>query len=167
MLGNLPRPNYKSIVVCDKQTVKDISGLIVYGIKTSVPQAEKIKKYFKGRNDYETCENIWNYLKDKVKYVAEPSNLQSVKTLSRLLLSDKQGDCKHLTTAAASLCLALGFNVKLRLVGFNHFTKELKHIYCIAEKNGRQYIIDVVMNQYDHEPAYKFKKDINLKKNKL
>lgn len=163
MLGKLPRPKYQSIMVCQKQTVKDISGLIVYGIKQSVPQAQLIAGNFKGRTVDETCQNIWSYLRHKINYKAEPANLQTVKTLSRLFLHDKQGDCKHLTTAAAALCTALGIPVKLRMVGFNQFEREPKHIYCVAMHNGKEYIIDAVMPKYDHEPAYKFKQDINLK----
>lgn len=162
MLAALPRPKYQSIIVCDKQTVKDIAGLIVYGIKQSLPQAVKIAKNFKGRNDEETCSNVWHYLKKNINYKAEPSDLQTVKTLSRLLVSDKQGDCKHLTTACACLLMCLGFKIKLRMVSFNYYSKEPKHIYCIATKNGKSYIMDVVMPRYGHEPIYKHKKDIKL-----
>lgn len=162
MLAALPRPKYQSIIVCDKQTVKDIAGLIVYGIKESLPQAKAIANNFKGRTDEETCSNVWHYLKDKITYKAEPSNLQTVKTLSRLLLKDKQGDCKHLTTACASLLLCLGFKIKLRLVSFNYYSKEPKHIYCIATKKGQNYVMDVVMNKFGHEPIYKHKTDIKI-----
>jgi transglutaminase-like putative cysteine protease len=162
MLGKLPNPKYQSIIVCDNQTVDDIAGLITYGIQQSIPQAKAINNFFIGRNTDDTCRRIWTYLKHNVRYKAEPPNLQTVKTLSRLLKTDKVGDCKHLATASAALCLSLGIPVKLRMVGFNYYDKHPKHIYTVAVKNGKEYVIDAVMNKYDTEPAYKFKRDIKL-----
>lgn len=157
----LPRPNGRSIVVVNRQTVEDISGLMKRGVKDSKEQAESIAWMFRGRSKRDTCGNIWNYLKKNVRYEKESPEVQSVKTLSRLLVTDKKGDCKHLATAAAALCKALNIRCHFRLVSFDYSNPTPTHVYTVAyDDHGSPIYIDAVIKRFDEEPAYKHKTDV-------
>lgn len=159
--GQLSAPKMTTIFVCERQTVDDIARLMLRGIKASTEQAHAVRWYFEGETAHETCRNVWQYLRENVTYIRENPNLQTVKTLSRLLLHDKHGDCKHLTTAACAILKACGIKCKMRLVSFKFYDTEPTHVYCVAyDEQGRQIFVDAVLNKFDNEPAYKHKTDI-------
>lgn len=160
----LPAPNMKRTFIINRQSVNDISALIVKGIRESLPTARKTKEYFQGSTDLETCRNLWLYLKDNVKYKAEPIEDQSVKTISRIFHDKNKGnDCKHYTTFICTYLLALGIPVKMRLVSFNIFDKSPTHIYPVAVISGKETPIDAVIDSFGINPmGIRYKKDIKL-----
>ena len=160
-MKKLDKPTMTTIFVCEKQTVDDIARLLKRGVAASTKQAAAIAWYFQGDTKRETCENVWTYLRNNIAYVKESPQLQTVKTLSRLLLHDKKGDCKHLSTAAASILNACGVKCKLRMVSFKFYDRQPTHVYCVAQdEKGRDIYIDAVLNKFDSEPSYKHKIDL-------
>lgn len=160
-LKNLPPARMASITVANRQTVNDIARLIQKGVNDSTDQAAAIATMFKGGTREETCYRIWKFLKKNIRYQKEPGEIQTVKTLSRLLLVDKVGDCKHFSTATAAICKALNIPVRLRLVSFNYWNKQPTHIYCVVkDERGRDIFVDCVIDSYNSEPAYKHKIDL-------
>lgn len=160
-LKGLPPARMSSLTVANRQTVSDITRLIQRGVKESTVQAQSIAPLFKGRNREDTCYRIWKYLKSNVRNKKEPGELQTVKTLSRLLLVDKHGDCKHYTTAVAAICKALRIPVHLRLVSFNYWNSQPTHIYAVAySENGSPIYVDCVLDGFNEEPGYKHKTDV-------
>ena len=161
----LPAPNNKKTFIISRQSVNDISALIIRGIRESLPHAKKTIGTFKGRTQRETAENLWQYLKDNVRYEAEPNSTQSVKTLPKIYHDRNKGnDCKHFTTFIASYLLAAGIPVKLRLVSFKIFDKTPSHIYPVAIIGGKDVPVDAVINTFNKNPnGITFYKDIKLK----
>jgi hypothetical protein len=128
-------------------------------VKDSKAQADLLAWYFVGKNQITTCYNIWKFLRANIQYEKESKELQTIKTLSRLLTQDKKGDCKHLSTATASLLTSLKIPFVYRLVGFNYFDQTPTHIFIVAKINGREIPIDCCLKTFNTEPSYKHKTD--------
>ena len=147
MLVTNIKPKYTTTFIKQDQTAKDIAAAIVKSIKDSQADALKIAPYLKGQTKEKTLKNIFTFCKNNIRYNKESGDLQTARSLGRIL-SMKNGDCKHYTTTIASLCNALNLPVKLRLISQNYFSKDPTHIYCISTINNKDYIIDPVLKEF-------------------
>lgn len=153
------KPLFKEYTITNSQTAKDIASAIVKSIKDSESTANLIAPYLKSTNKLQTLKNIFIFCKNNVEYVKEGKELQTAKTLARIL-SDKKGDCKHYSTLCYSLCKALGIDCKLRLISQNFYNTDPTHIYVIAKVNGQTIVIDPVLRSFNNEARYYYKYDI-------
>ena len=158
---NVLQPKYKTEIIPVPQTSKNIAKQIQRAIKESKPAAKLLHVHFKGKSDYITCFNVYNYCRNKIKYVRETDNLQSAKTVPRIL-SDRFGDCKHYTILCCSLLDAAGIPVILRLISQNYYNADPTHIYAVANINGQEVIIDPCMKSFNNEAQYKYKYNLKL-----
>ena len=156
------RPLNTTTFIKQNQSAKDIATAIVKSIKDSKNDAKKIAPFLKGTTKEKSLENIFIFCKKNIKYNKENSDLQTARTLGRIL-SMKQGDCKHYTTTIASLSQALNIPIKLRLISQNLLNSDPTHIYCVSNINGKEIIIDPVLNNFNQQATYTKKYDINLK----
>lgn len=164
MYLDIPKPNYQNKLVTPIQTTKDITKAIIKGIKESLPQAKASADKFKGSTKVQTLNNLWQHLKYRYNYKAEPTEYQTVKTLSRIYRDRTKGnDCKHFTTFITVYCLTHKIPVMLRLVSFKTYDRTPTHIYPVAIVNGNEIPVDAVINQFGvNPPGIKYKKDIPL-----
>lgn len=162
MLATNIKPKNTTTFIKKNQSAKDIASAIVLSIKDSKNDAEKIAPYLKGASKEKSLENIFIFCKNNIKYKKENTDLQTARTLGRILQM-KQGDCKHYTTTIASLSNALNIPVKLRLISQNLLNNDPTHIYCVSNINGKEFIIDPVLNNFNQQATYTKKYDINLK----
>ena len=153
------KPKYKDILIVRNQNTSQIAGAVVKAIKDSETQANLIAPYLKGNSRLQTLNNVWKFSKNNIQYERESNNLQTAKTLSRII-ADKKGDCKHFSTTIASLLRALNIPFKLRLISQNYFSPEPTHIYVVSYVNGKEISIDGVLKKFGTEASYKYKYDI-------
>lgn len=154
------KPKFNEIFITKNQSVKDLSDAVVKAINESVPQVEKVKWYFDKGSKKTNIQNAWNWTKKNIRYNRENSNNQTVKTFARMVVDkNKLGDCKHYTISNASILLALGYPVTLKMVSFNYFDKEPKHIYVVCSG----VVLDCCMNYCGEECSYKHAQYIDLK----
>ena len=159
LVNKLPQSKNTSLHIARVQSIENIFSLVKRGVRDSVPQAQKIAWGLADRDKIKTCFNVWEFLKNNVRYEKESKELQTIKTLSRLLTQDKKGDCKHFSTATASLLTALNIPFFYRLVSFNYYSPSPTHIYIVAKINGEEIPIDCVLNNFNYEHSYKHKTD--------
>lgn len=152
-------PKYKDILIVRNQNTSQIAGAVVKAIKDSEQQAKLIAPYLKADNRLQTLKNVWKFSKNNIQYQRESNDLQTAKTLSRII-ADKKGDCKHFTTTIASILKALNIPYKLRLISQNFFSPEPTHIYLISYINGKEIAVDGVLKNFGSEASYKYKYDI-------
>lgn len=150
---------YKDTLISNNQTTAQIAGAVLKAIKASKEQAALIAPTLIGRSRQQTLKNIFDFCKKHIKYVREPNTLQTAKTLPRIL-ADGYGDCKHMTTAVASLCKAAKIPVKLRLISQNYFVPDPTHIYAVSNLGAAELVIDPVLKTFANEALYKYKYDI-------
>ena len=107
-------------------------------------------------------QNVFNFVK-KIPYVKEGTNNQTARTLPRIIqgaIDGIGGDCKHYTIAVSSLLNSLKIPNNLRLISQNYFNAEPTHIYVVSKINGKEYVIDCVMKNFNDEAQYKYKYDV-------
>lgn len=129
---------------------------------------------------FETPEQIFNWLKQRTVYKKDPKNRETFQTLETLLDPrynihgiSGAGDCDCFTIAALTLLTANGFyNINsnngsgIVLVGRNRFIPV--HIYAYTIVNGKKEILDLTNQWFDYEREnYNYKQEIPFKLNKL
>ena len=159
-------PEYKKNVNYYQGSNEDIIATIeknFYPASVSVRE-NNFYKQFKGKNLKDTCENVWNFVKNNVHYKADSIEEQKIKLPARLL-ADQQGDCKSMALACASIMANLidtnkGDNVGFRYTSYRN-NPTPTHVYCIV--NNGQYILDAVWHSFNEQKDYKYKYDKIMK----
>lgn len=146
---------FKEKLVAYRQNTDDIVDLLLTCERHARKEWPRLRKAFKGANDYETCQNIWYYMKKKIVYQREPEERQTGKTIARIL-ADGFGDCKAFATFALASCRACGIPAVFRLASYDPTDKTPSHIYCVAKANGKIVIIDGCMPSFDQEAPFTF-----------
>ena len=170
MLPPVLYPKGQNILISRFQTAGEIAGAIVKAIKESEPSAEYLKKYFYAPDKITSLKRLFYFTKKAVPYKKEPGTNQTAKTLPRILIdANKQksiggvigGDCKHYAIICGSIGKALKIPMRLRLIA-QGINPTPNHIYCIAKINGRDIIIDPVLNSFNTEARYNYKYDVKI-----
>jgi len=138
----------------------DIVNSILYADSKDKSDVSVLAAKLKGNTDLESCQNIWNYIKKNIVYRTDPPGNQFIKSPSKLYF-DKVGDCKSFSIFYASLLKALNIQYKYRFSSYSNDSKEFTHVYVIAKNS---IICDAVMNTFNQEQNYKFKKDFKMTK---
>ncbi|MDR2824848.1 MAG: transglutaminase-like domain-containing protein [Prevotellaceae bacterium] len=125
-------------------------------------QIKTLATELKGENDYQTIQNIFDFLIKKVIYVADIGT-QEVRTPARLL-HDKQGDCKSYSLFVCTVLRYLGIDCFFRFVSYSN-EKEATHVYPCAVINNEIIPIDAVAfiqrsTSLGPEIPYKYKCDM-------
>ncbi len=134
-----------------------LRGVIFDATPTAIAQTKQLAQQFKGKTDLETCKNIYNFLKYKIRY-KEDGFHQKVK-LPSALIREKVGDCKSYSVFTYAILSNLGIPCKYVLTSYNNDPTP-SHIYVQTDSG---IIIDAVWNKFNSEkkPNYKFYKKVN------
>jgi hypothetical protein len=160
LMDAMPKPNFRNRLISKDQTTGDIVKLILECEKKSRIYIPKIENFFKGGNDLEKCKRVWYFLRKNILYIKESPDRQTGKLINRFLY-DKFGDCKHFSIFSACILNYFGVPVKFRLVSFDS-KKSPTHIYCVAEINGKEVIVDGCIDNFGQESNYSSKIDVSL-----
>ena len=133
------------------------NGELQRAIEAAIPQATKQAATFadryKGKNEYETCKKIFDYLKNSINYKADGAN-QQVRLPSGLMRT-KQGDCKSYSVFTSAVLSNLGIPHKLVYASYDPKDPTPSHIYVITDSGC---IIDAVYGKFNAEKKATFKK---------
>lgn len=157
------RPTFQERIVTRNQSAADIVRSLKKQTRKSSEDANKLSRTLAGSNDLDSCERIFDFIKDFVAYRKEPGEKQTAATLARTL-HQGFGDCKHYSVMAAALCRSLGIPCQFRLISQNYYDPQPTHIYVVARdrRTGEQIIIDPVLNSFNEEAGYRYNYDINI-----
>jgi len=155
-------------VIVENQSTGDIIEGILDTHKRYQNQYDKIYKYFIGSSLNETCNNIWQFLKDNVKYYVEPQRLQTLRSPAAIL--SKAADCKSYSLFANGILDAYrrnenkNFDVCYRFAGYTK-PKRIEHVFSVCiDKKGNEIWTDAVLNGFNDRftiPVYSRDKKIN------
>jgi len=159
---NLLTPKYNDESIRGRQTAKNIALQLKRAVKESKEAAAVLSKHFKAKSELLTCYNVWEYCKRNLKYNRESADLQTAKTIQRILADKKNNDCKHYTTFCCSILNGLGIKTQMRLISQNFYNSDPTHIYCVAYINNKEVIVDPCMRSFNSEASYKYKYNLNL-----
>lgn len=123
----------------------------------AIQQTKGIAKQFQGKTELETCKNIFDFLKNKIRYVADGEH-QKIK-LPSALLRERVGDCKSYSVFTAGILSNLGISCKYVLTSYRPDPTPT-HIY-VQTSSG--IIIDAVYGIFNKEKPshHRFTKAIN------
>jgi len=155
-------PIYKGIKNYNDGDNKDLRKQIMDVTPEAVAQMRGSAKYFKGKTDKETCQNIWNFLKKNIRYEAD-GEYQIVR-LPSALLATKVGDCKSFSVFTSAILTNLGIPNHYVMTSYSKDPTP-SHIYVVTDSG---IICDAVWNQFNAEkaPTYRYKAKPNNMNNK-
>jgi hypothetical protein len=155
-------PIYKGIKNYNDGDNKDLRKQIMDVTPEAVAQMRGSAKYFKGKTDKETCQNIWNFLKKNIRYEAD-GEYQIVR-LPSALLATRVGDCKSFSVFTSAVLTNLGIPNHYMMTSYSKDPTP-SHIYVMTDSG---IICDAVWNQFNAEktPTYRYKAKPNNMNNK-
>lgn len=164
---------YKHLISKAKHTEKvfykqgntdDIIRVIQHANKTASTDTLKFAKTLRGNTVLETCQNIWAYVKQNIRYKVDPPGVQWVKSPARLM-ADGVGDCKSFSIFTASILKNLGIPFVYRFVSYSKGNPTPTHVYVVAFDAGTPILIDAVWDgDFNTEKDYQHKKDYDMSK---
>ena len=144
-------PSYKGI---KRYQDGDNAALRKVILNVTPKAAEQMCEYaqrFRGKDDLETCRNIWNFLKTKIKYVADQE--YQIVRLPSALLKTKEGDCKSYSVFTSAILQCLGIPHHYMMTSYNKANPTPSHIYVMTDSG---IIIDAVWHSFNSEKPYAY-----------
>jgi hypothetical protein len=157
--------NGQAKVIVDDHETADIMKLLQskIGKKSEMDDVRTFVNSLAGDTDEQKCEAIYYMLVDNVKFNPDPSYKQDLKSPARMFADAKKGrgaDCKSFSNFIGNCLYVAGIPFCLRFVSFNKHDPTPTHVYVVAmPKGGPKIIMDGVMDKYNAEKPYQFKKD--------
>lgn len=129
-----PKPRHELSALPDgtkaatRATLKRMSELVEYGKKTADvrQKATDLTKYLAGKNWSAEVETLWDFVKNKVRYVRD---IRGVETLYSpdVTLQQMSGDCDDKAMLLAALLESIGHPTRFVAVGFS--LGEYSHVF--------------------------------------
>src|SRR3954468_8551069 len=157
-----PKPKFLDPTIKKGATVNDTVRFIPQVVRETLFQTAKLAPLLKGRNVYETCKNIWDFVYTHIAYKKDEDGKEQIRSPARGWHDRFHGiDCDCYTVFISSILSNLKIKHKLRITKYSqdHF----QHIYPIVPTTGNNYItVDCVVNRFNYEEPYTEKKDTNM-----
>lgn len=167
ILRKLPPFNNVGKVLIKDQDTKDIIKAIVNAHDQYKSDYDKICSLFYTGNEISTAENVFNYLKNNVRYVIESDDLQQIKSPSAIFATPSS-DCKNYALSINGILDACrrkyGMNCDLyfRFAAYDG-SRTPQHVFAVMDTKNGEIWIDPVLDYFneDKQPNYYKDKKIN------
>jgi len=140
----------------------DTQGIIdtvLYADPKAGTYTKDFAKTLKGITVYDTCRNLWQFIKEQIPYKIDSPGYQWIKSPGRLW-SEKAGDCKSFSLFTASVLKNLGITYGYRFVSFDSSDPTPTHVYVYVPSPNGEILIDAVWTgPFNTEKPYTYKKD--------
>jgi len=150
-LGKAIKPN-QTITIKKRGNNSDIINTIHSYMPYAIGQSKKRASIFKGKDNKETCRNIWSFLKHNIKYVEDSVHFQDIKLPDRLV-KERKGDCKSYSMFTGSILECLGIPYKFAYTSYTN-SKTPQHVYVQTDDG---IIVDAVWRKFNDEKPYTYK----------
>jgi len=153
----------KQMLVYDQST-GDIINCILNTHDKYKSQYDKISSYFKGYNNEQTARNIYDFLKNNIRYVVESEDQQLLRSAAAIL---KQGvsDCKCYSLFIAGICDSLDIPFCYRFASYRPNVKSPAHVFVVINPDTNNEIwCDPVLSYFNYKKQYYYKLDKKPKK---
>lgn len=151
--GVLPAPAWTEVMVKRNGTVQETVAEMKKIIRAYAWQTAKLAPLLKGKDLYETCRNIWEFLFTHIKYKEDDEGEEQLRTPARSWAErlTRGIDCDDFTIFAGCILYNLGIPDYIRIAryaGKDYY----QHVYATVPYKPDQYItIDAVLSEYDAE----------------
>jgi hypothetical protein len=171
LLSHLDSFKNNQNIITYNQSTTDIINAILRQHNKSLNDYDKLYYFFDEGNCYDTAKKVFNYLKNNIKYVIEPENLQTIKTPSAILSTGKTtgSDCKNYSLFMAGIMDAYrrntgdNFNLCFRFASYDN-SKVPEHVFVVIDPGSENETwCDPVLNYFNEKKTPNFKKDKIIK----
>jgi hypothetical protein len=175
LLGKLQPYQGKVVKVTEYQQTGDIIAELIKGHNKYASEYDKISpKFWKG-SVRSSCQYVWNFLKNNVRYKVEPDTRQSVKSPAAILATGKNGgynDCKHYSSFFGGLLDSWKRSGKYidwcyRFANYKLFGTQPHHVFVVVNPGGEEIWCDAVLDKFDWHKPYMNKIDKKVNTNKM
>ena len=155
----------KTVVNFNDGDTNDIISVVLLDDEISARQRfiKDFAPLLRGKNDYESCVNIWNFIKNEIPYVGDKNGLELIRLPNKCIwdayYKQNGGDCKSFALLANDLCRELGISSMYRFISQKRNSVIATHVYCVAVINGKEIILDAVYTHFNSEPYRTYKVD--------
>lgn len=139
-------------------TTGDIMRIVLDCYKSKNNQVKNFAPHLQGSSIKQTCQNIWDFVKQNIRYKVDPPGQQWIKEPARVW-ADKVCDCKSYSVFIASCLRHLGINGMFRFVSFDADNSTPTHVYIVVPNGGKEIVIDCVVKKFNQEEPYQYKHD--------
>lgn len=158
----VPFPIYQDITVKTNASVQDTLDWIKRIAQTNAGDVRDFALSLRGKDDYETCRNVWNWVRTNVKYKYDKKGVEEIRT-PRRTFHERVADCDCMTLFISSLLFNLNIPHRYRIVSWDG-KGNWAHIYPVAQINGRDVAMDCIpeSKSFDSEIKYSDVMDLNV-----
>ena len=168
LIGRLnPYGNNKKVIVHDQGT-NDIIKSILAAHKIYASEYDKISDYFWTGDLKSTCQNLWNFLKQNIKYHIESESKQKIMSPTAILTLAKN-DCKNYSLFINGVLDSLKRKGKIknkivyRFASYKILDEIPHHVFAVAiDDNGNEIWIDPVLPNFNNRKTYFHKIDYSM-----
>jgi len=151
----------ENFVVYENADTTGIIEVILLADGQAAQYTQTVSPLFMGEDLEETCENVFDFIKDNIRYQKDPSGHEQVKSPGRLW-EMKEGDCKSMAIFIASILKNLGVPYVYRFAHYPNgieWDQDVNHVFVVADPWGKGIIIDPVTNYFNYEEPYSYAED--------
>lgn len=153
-----PKAELGNTTVIKNADLEDTMTSIPKVVKRYGHQAKMIADYLNRSNVYETCKTIWHWVYNHIAYRKDETGYEQLRTPARTFHDRKKGvDCDCYSIFISCILHHLNIPHILRITKYkeNHF----QHIYPVVIHEGKEIIMDCVVDAFDFEVPYSDNKD--------
>lgn len=171
LLSHLDSFNNNQKIITYNQSTLDIINAILKQHNKNANDYDKLYYFFDEGNYIDTAKKVFKYLKNNIKYVIEPDDLQTVKTPSAILATGKTtgSDCKNFSLFFAGIMDAYrrntgkNFEICYRFASYDG-SKVPEHVFVVINPGTNNEIwCDAVLSYFNQKKQPNYYKDKNLK----
>ena len=124
-------------------------------VLSTLDQTKAIAQVLKGNDTYSTASNIWKFAYHYIQYKEDENGKEQLREPNRSWADRESGiDCDCYSILISSILTNLGIDHKYRITKYNG-NDYYQHVYVvIKQKNGKEIIIDPVVNSFDYQKPY-------------
>lgn len=167
IIKHLPVYRDKWITVKSKQAVPDIINSIVTSHYQFADHYDKIAHLFAGPTLWDTCNNLFYFCKDNIRYKEESEDSQSTAIPAGILVRG-YGDCKHYASFVAGCLSALkrqgvinaDTDVTFSFASYKKNQTIPYHVFVIAKDKDGEIWIDPTPGAEKMTPVYWINKTV-------
>jgi hypothetical protein len=124
-------------VISGDADVEDTIDLMKKIINETLEDTAKISKVLKGKDVYDTCSNIWHFVKNHIKYKKDKHLVEQIRRPRRSWADRTIGvDCDCYSVFIASCLLNNNIDCILRITAYGG-KPYFQHVYPIVPINGK------------------------------
>ena len=171
LLSHLDSFNNNQKIITYNQSTSDIINAILKQHNKSLTDYDKLYYFFDQGNYIDTAKKVFHYLKNNIKYIIEPDNLQTVKTPSAILATGKTtgSDCKNYSLFYAGIMDAYrrntgdNFELCFRFASYDG-SNTPEHVFVVINPGTNKEIwCDAVLNFFNEKKEPNYYKDKKIK----